>query len=360
MACGDIESLQFRWAPVKAIDLYCGAGGLTRGLRRAGWEVLAGIDIDGTVAETYERNNPGACFVHADLRRISDEDIRQLAKAAPRGELLLAGCAPCQPFSKQRRTHGLGRHSDSVLLGEFARLVVALRPGIVLMENVPGIASVQGFSAFRRYLKTLLDLGYEVDHRVLNTRDFGVPQHRRRYALLATSNGRSQLPAPTRNHLVSGDCSVRGAIQHLPPIEAGMAHTGIPNHCAAGLSPRNLERIKATPPDGGSRRDWPEHLKLGLACHRAEGVGFSDVYGRMWWDRAAPTLTSRCNSLSNGRFGHPEQHRAISLREAAALQTFPDDYEFFGTKNRVARWIGNAVPVSFAEALGRAASTAVT
>lgn len=342
-----------------ALDLYCGAGGLTRGLRHAGWKVLAGIDIDGTVAETYKRNNPGTRFIHADLRCVTSEDIRQLAESVPHGELLLAGCAPCQPFSKQRRTHGLGQHSDSVLLGEFARLVVALRPGIVLMENVPGIASVQGFSAFRRYLKTLLDLGYDVDQRVLNTRDFGVPQHRQRYALLATTNGRSRLPAPSLDNGISGHWSVRGAIHHLPPIEAGMAYAGIPNHCAAGLSPRNLERIRATPPDGGSRRDWPERLQLGLACHRARGVGFSDVYGRMWWDRAAPTLTSRCNSLSNGRFGHPEQHRAISLREAAALQTFPDDYEFFGTNNRIARWIGNAVPVSFAEALGRAAATAV-
>ena len=344
---------------MKAIDLYCGAGGLTRGLRHAGWEVLAGIDIDSAVGETYERNNPGSRFIHADLRRFSDDDIRSLAEPVPHEHLLLAGCAPCQPFSKQRCTHSLGRHSDSVLLGEFARLVVALRPSVVLMENVPGIASVSGFSAFRRYLKTLLDHGYDVDHNVLNTRDFGVPQHRRRFALLATINQRARLPEPIASCPASGNCSVREAIQHLPPIEAGMTHASIPNHRAAGLSPRNLARIKATPPDGGSRRDWPEHLRLGLACHRAQGVGFSDVYGRMWWDRVAPTLTSRCNSLSNGRFGHPEQNRAISLREAAALQTFPDEYEFLGPNSRVARWIGNAVPVSFAEALGMAALTAV-
>ena len=343
---------------MKAIDLFCGGGGLTLGLRRAGWEVVAGIDVDGAVAETYERNNPGSRFIHADLRSVDDDTVRDLARAVPRGELLLAGCAPCQPFSKQRRRQGPGNRSDAVLLGEFERLVAALRPAVVLMENVPGIASVPGFSAFRRFRKTLTDLGYGCDHRVLNARDFGVPQHRRRYALLAATSGPSRLPEPTRGGDATDVFSVRRAIERFPRIEAGETHPDIPNHSAAGLSPLNLARIKATPLDGGSRRDWPEKMKLRLDCHRPEGVGFSDVYGRMWWDRVAPTLTSRCNSLSNGRFGHPEQDRAISLREAAALQTFPDDYEFLGTKNGVARWIGNAVPVSFAEALGGAALAA--
>ena len=345
---------------MKAIDLFCGAGGLTRGLRRAGWDVLAGIDVDATAAETYERNNPGARFIHADLRCVDEEDIRHLTRAVPRGELLMAGCAPCQPFSKQRRGHGRSERSDGALLGEFARLVEALRPGVVLMENVPGIASVPGFSAFRRFTKTLTDLGYDHEHSVINARDFGVPQHRRRYALLATAKGRARLPAPPGGCDAADVNSVRRTIERFPRIEAGETHPGIPNHSAAGLSPLNLARIRATPPDGGSRRDWPGHLGLRLDCHHADGVGFSDVYGRMWWDRVAPTLTSRCNSLSNGRFGHPEQDRAISLREAAALQAFPDDYEFFGTKNGVARWIGNAVPVSFAEALGWAALAAAT
>ena len=345
---------------MKAIDLFCGAGGLTLGLAHAGWEVVAGIDSDGTVAETYVRNNPGVRFINRDLRRVDDDDIRNLAKAVPSKELLLAGCAPCQPFSKQRRTHGLSKRSDSTLLREFARLVAALRPGVVLMENVPGISSVPGFSAFRRFTQTLTDLGYDCDHRVLNACDFGVPQHRRRYVLLAAMNQRARLPEPPRNQDAPDINSVRWTIEGYPRIEAGEAHPGIPNHSAAGLSALNLARIKATPRDGGSRRDWPGDLKLWLDCHLADGVGFSDVYGRMWWDRVAPTLTSRCNSFSNGRFGHPEQDRAISLREAAALQTFPDGYEFFGPKNRIAQWIGNAVPVSFAEELGRTALKAVT
>ena len=339
---------------MKAIDLFCGAGGLTLGLRRAGWDVIAGIDVDEAVGTTYEGNNPGTRFVSADLRSVTDEEMRTLAGAVPGAELLLAGCAPCQPFSKQRRRGGRRKRAEATLLGSFARLVRALEPRVVLMENVPGIVAVPGFSSFRRFLKTLGNCGYECDHHVLNARDFGVPQHRRRYVLLAVHKASAALPSPTDGP-GSERTTVRPTIERFPAIDAGEADPSTPNHYAARLSTLNLERIRATPSNGGSRRDWPERLMLN--CHR-EILGFSDVYGRMWWDRVAPTLTSRCNSLSNGRFGHPEQHRAISLREAAALQTFPDDYEFFGAKNRIARWIGNAVPVSFAEALGKAAMAA--
>lgn len=335
---------------MRAIDLFCGAGGLTLGLRRAGWNVVAGIDVDSQVEATYRSNNPGTRFVATDLRNVTEDDIRALAKATPGSSLLLAGCAPCQPFSKQRQRHGLATRSDATLLGEFARLVRTVKPGVVLMENVPGVASVPGFSSFRRFLRTLHDDGYSCDHGVLNARDFNVPQHRRRYVLLAARTATAVLPRPSLQD--SDTATVRSAIGHFPALGSGETHASVPNHCAARLSVRNLQRVKATPPDGGSRRDWPKRLRLD--CH-AQIRGFSDVYGRLWWDRIAPTLTSRCNSLSNGRFGHPEQDRAISLREAAALQTFPDDYEFFGSMPSIARWIGNAVPVAFAEALGRAA-----
>jgi len=340
---------------VKAIDLFCGAGGLTYGLRQAGLNVTMGVDIESTVSETYERNNPEVRFVPADLRTVTPDNIRGWAGAIPAQELILAGCAPCQPFSKQRQ-RGLDNHVDVDLLMVFARLVKALRPGVVLMENVPGVASTPGSVPFRWFLQTLRGCGYECDHGVLNARDFGVPQHRRRYVLMATLDALPSLPKPG-GHLERGSITVRDAIEHFPPIDAGETHRTIPNHHAAGLSSMNLRRIKATPVDGGSRRDWPKSLELN--CHRYSESSFTDVYGRMWWDRAAPTLTSRCNSLSNGRFGHPEQDRAISLREAATLQTFPEDYEFFGPKNQTARWIGNAVPVLFAKALGKAVLSTV-
>ena len=339
---------------MRAIDLFCGAGGLTLGLRRAGWDVVAGIDVDEAVGATYESNNSEAVFMPADLRSVTDDEIRILAGTVPGAELLLAGCAPCQPFSKQRRRGDPRKRAEATLLGQFARLVKVLEPKVVLMENVPGIAAVPGFSSLRRFLKTLRDYGYECDHRVLNARDFGVAQHRRRYVLLAARGSAVALPPPATDS-ASDVVTVRTTIERFPALDAGEGDPSIPNHYAARLSTRNLERIRATPVNGGSRRDWPEELILN--CHR-DTLGYSDVYGRMWWDRVAPTLTSRCNSLSNGRFGHPEQDRAISLREAAALQTFPDDFEFFGAKNRIAGWIGNAVPVSFAEALGRAAMTA--
>lgn len=339
---------------MKAIDLFCGAGGLTRGLRRAGWEVVAGIDLDEAVSATYQRNNPGTKFLHADLRSVTSNDLLPISHEVPRQELLLAGCAPCQPFSKQRSRGKLWKGSDATLLVQFARLVRVLKPKVVLMENVPGVAAVKGFSSFRRFLNTLRDCGYECDHRVFNARDFGVPQHRRRYVLLAAREAAAVLPSPIGDPDSEGG-TVRTTIASYPAIAAGESDPSVPNHCAARLSALNLERIRATPADGGTRRAWPGHLMLD--CHRRT-FGFSDVYGRMWWDRVAPTLTSRCNSLSNGRFGHPQQDRAISLREAAALQTFPDEYEFWGAKNRIASWIGNAVPVLFAEALGRAAMTA--
>ena len=335
---------------MKAIDLFCGAGGLTSGLRRAGWDVVAGIDMDEAVGATYRRNNPAPRFVRADLREVTDDDARALARGVPSRELLLAGCAPCQPFSKLRGRRGGRGRSDATLLREFGRLVVVLRPRAVLMENVPGIAAVPGFSSFRRFVRTLRECGYDCDHRVLNARDFGVPQHRRRCVLLAVRDATARLPEPPASGTDPRRATVRDAIARFPAIEAGETHPDVANHHAARLSPLNLERLRATPVDGGSRRDWKAGLVLD--CHRSAGTGFNDFYGRMWWDRAAPTLTGRCNSLSNGRFGHPDQNRAISLREAAALQTFPDDYEFIGANKAIARWIGNAVPVAFAEALG--------
>ncbi len=335
---------------MKAIDPFCGAGGLTLGLRRAGWDVVAGLDADGAAATTHGPNNPETQFLAADVQAVEAETLRDFVPDVPRRERLLAGCAPCQPFSEQRRRRGLRQRSDAALLDEFGRLVRAPRPGAVLMENVPGIAATPNSGPLRRFLKTLADLGYSWDAGV-DARGFGVPQHRRRYALLAAAKGRARQPEAR-----GADASVRTAIERFPRIEAGETHAGIPNHSAANLAPANLVRVRATPPDGGSRRDWPE--RLGLPRRRSIGTGCSDVHGRMWWDRVAPTLTSRRNRLSDGRFGHPQQDRAISLREAAALQTFPDDYEFFGTQREIARWIGNAVPPAFATALGRTALAA--
>jgi DNA (cytosine-5)-methyltransferase 1 len=333
-----------------ALDFFCGAGGLTRGLLDAGISVLAGIDIDPECKGTYEFNNPRVKFVTADIRKIGLTDLKRLVRGKPFGEMLFAGGAPCQPFSPQRK--GDDRPADATLLREFGRLVSLARPGQVLVENVPGIARVEGNSTFKRFLSILRKCGYRYTFDIVDAKQYGVPQTRRRLILMAMRRAQPSFP------IVRFGCgpkkqpfrTVRQAIAHFPPIKAGNRHETVPNHVAACISAMNLERLKSTPRDGGDRRSWPGKLRLN--CHKGDYKGHTDVYGRLAWDRPAPTLTGRCNSISNGRYGHPTQHRAISLREAAALQTFPDGYIFFGSNNHIALQIGNSVPVRLAEELG--------
>ena len=334
---------------MKAFDFFCGAGGLTRGLIDAGIEVVAGFDYDGGCLRTYEHNNPGATFIEADIREMTLDDLKRIGRARKYDEYLFAGCAPCQPFSSQRK--GGGRRHDATLLGEFGRLVQAALPGYVLIENVPGLAKVRGFSTFRRFLRMLEDNGYMFEYGVLDAKHYGVPQNRRRLVLFASRYVRPSLPEPKYGTALRPYRTVRQAISHFPAISAGESHPYIPNHVAASITELNLERLRHTPKDGGDRRAWPKHLRL--ECHKGDYEGHIDVYGRMFWDKPAPALTGRCHSISNGRYGHPEQDRAISLREAAAIQSFPDGYEFFGSNKHIALQIGNAVPVRLAEQLGK-------
>jgi DNA (cytosine-5)-methyltransferase 1 len=343
---------------MRAIDFFCGAGGLTRGLLDAGLKVIAGFDADGRCKETYERNNPGTRFFQADICRLTAANVWTVAGTCRTGDLLLVGCAPCQPFSQYRNGKSGGaplgtdhQNHQATLLGAFARLVEAIRPGQVLIENVPGLTRVRGFSTYRRFLQMLYSADYSVAEEVLDAKHFGVPQNRRRYVLIAIRGRAASLPKKRFGLGVGAYLTVRHAIAHYPPIRAGEAHPLIPNHRASAISPLNLSRLACTPHDGGDRRAWPGELVLD--CHRNNHNGHTDVYGRMAWDKPAPTLTARCHSISNGRYGHPEQDRAISLREAASLQTFRDSYVFYGSNEHIAAQIGNAVPVRFAEVLGR-------
>lgn len=338
---------------MKAIDIFCGVGGLTRGLKDAGIEVVAGIDVDSRVGRTYEYNNRDSRFIAGNVRNLRGSDLRDLAAGVPSSQLLLAGCAPCRSFSQQRR--GWVRGRDATLLGSFGRLVQELVPGWVLVENVPGLAAVPGYSTFRRFLATLKELDYSIAYGILNAQEFGVPQHRRRLVLIASKANAPSLPSPISGGGRAKHATVREWIGHFPPIRAGEAHPAVPNHVASPLTELNLQRLQATPLNGGDRRSWPKDLEL--QCHRGKYREYTDVYGRLWWDRPAPTLTGRCYSISNGRYGHPEQDRAISLREAASLQTFPDDYLFFGFRSHIAQQIGNAVPVNLARVLGDAILT---
>ncbi len=334
---------------MRAIDLFCGAGGLTRGLLDAGIDVVGGIDLDDRCRESYESNNAPAQFVCSDVSTVTVEDIATLTDVEETDDLLLAGCAPCQPFSQQRR--GDRRRGDATLLREFGRLVGEVLPAQVLIENVPGMARVQGNSTFRRFVRLLRDNDYRVVSGVLDAKHYGVPQSRRRLVLIAMRNKPVTLPQRECGRELQPFATVRSAIERFPAIEAGGADLDTPNHVAASITDINIERLRNTPPDGGDRRAWPEHLRL--ACHGNGYEGHTDVYGRMRWDAPSPTLTGRCHSISNGRYGHPVQDRAISLREAAAIQTFPDDYVFYESNKHIALQIGNAVPVRLAQALGR-------
>ena len=334
---------------IKAFDFFCGAGGLSRGLSDAGVEVIAGVDFNDRCRLAYERNNLRSKFIYKDINELKLSDLHMEGLLPEDNNVLFAGCAPCQPFSPLRRD--ATRRGDSTLLRQFGRLVRAAMPGYVLIENVPGIARVRGFSEFQRFLQMLDKLGYNHVHGVIDAQRYGVPQRRRRLILLAARKLLPSLPAPTHGDGLGPIRTVRNAIAGFPPIIAGGCSITIPNHVAARVSELNLERLRATPVNGGDRRSWPPRLRL--KCHRASHVVHTDVYGRMFWDRPAPALTSRCISISNGRFGHPEQDRAISLREAAALQSFPNCYEFFGSKKDISLQIGNAVPVKLAEVIGK-------
>lgn len=326
---------------IECIDLFCGAGGLTRGLLDAGIHVVRGVDTDRTAMETYERNNPSAEFAQADIQEISPNDITDGVNR--NGGLLLAGCTPCQPFSNHvpKDTHDERRS----LIECVGTLIKNILPDYVLIENVPRFRNDNPYQT--AFLHTLHDNGYWVDEKVIDAKDYGVPQTRRRYVLLASSKGPIFIPKGKAKLRM-----VRDAIRCYPPIEAGLNDSPeVPNHVSSGLSDKTMERIRLTPLDGGSRSNTPR--KLWTNCH-LNHTGHTDTYGRMSWDAPAPTLTCRCISLSNGRFGHPEQHRAISVREAAAIQSFRDDYVFYSCMSRNATHIGNAVPPLMAKALGEA------
>lgn len=336
---------------ITGVDVFCGAGGLTAGLRAAEIEIRAGIDLDSDCAHPFAANND-AVFVNAD---IGDLDLDQVRSFLVGGDAtLLAGCAPCQPFSTYTQGSKQATYKDRwALLSDFADLIIALRPDVVTMENVWRLAHHQVFETFVERLKIK---GYTVTYSIFDCRLHGIPQSRKRLVLFASLHGLVSAPEPTTETANSWR-TVRQTIEDLPALQAGEVHQDDPVHAASGLSDINLRRIRASRP-GGTWGDWPE--KLVAACHRKKtGRSYPGVYGRMEWDKPAPTITGQCFGFGNGRFGHPQQDRAISLREAAMLQTFPRNYSFLRPGEpvfftRVGQMIGNAVPPLLGEAIGRA------
>jgi DNA (cytosine-5)-methyltransferase 1 len=329
---------------VAAIDLFCGAGGLTHGLENAGVNVAFGVDLDPSCNYPYEANNR-AKFLLKSVSDVSGDEINTIFDISKFS--LLAGCAPCQPFSKYR----LGKSDESDdrwnLLAQFQRLVIETNPDIVTMENVPRL---QRESVFSSFVDSLESQGYHVWHRVVNCSDHGVPQQRERLVLLASRLGSLSLNPTTRRK------TVKEAIGKLPAIGAGETCKKDLLHQASELSPLNYRRIKASTP-GGTWRDWDDELVA--KCHKKKsGKTYPSVYGRMSWDQPSPTVTTQFFGFGNGRFGHPEQHRALSLREGAILQSFPKTYKFSKPgepvyRKTIGRLIGNAVPVKLGEAIGK-------
>ena len=331
---------------ITCVDIFCGLGGLTHGLSRGGIKVVAGVDLDPECRFAYEKNNR-ATFLEMDVRTLSGKKLHEFWTGGKYS--LLAGCAPCQPFSTYSRKGRRVRDDTKWdLVADFIRLIDESRPDFVTMENLPQLADHRVFVDFTKCLRE-----YHTWWNVVECARYGVPQTRKRLVLLASRHSPiSLLDPPLINE--SKPPTVRTAIAHLPPLVAGESDSRDRLHSACKLSKLNLRRIRASRP-GGTWRDWPHSLLA--ACHRKKtGDTYPSVYGRMEWNEPAPTITTQSFGYGNGRFGHPEQDRAITLREAAILQTFPGSYEFVpdGVPVRfsvLGRLIGNAVPVRLGEAI---------
>ena len=348
------QSQIFRPRHVKVVDFFCGAGGLTHGLIQTKLNVVAGVDSDPHCKFPYEHNNEGAKFI---CRRIESVNKSMIASLIQGGRFtVFVGCAPCQPFSsyttKVRNTRKQIKNSGNwELIMDFLTQVKRHRPDVVSMENVPQICKEGIFSEFTGKLKKC---GYKISHRIVNCSKHGIPQSRRRLVLLASLHGEIQFP-PESGEIVPLREAFKGV--PLPAIEGGeQSPTDDPLHVASKLGPLNMKRIKASRP-GGTWEDWKKSL-LPDCYKKASGQTYKNVYGRMSWDKPAPTITGQFYRYGTGRFGHPDQNRAISLREGALIQTFPHDYQFVEPdaplkKTVTGIHIGNAVPVALGCIIGK-------
>ncbi len=353
--------------PINAIDLFCGAGGLSCGLHNAGINVPLGIELNQIAADTYEHNLPGQIIVD-DIRNVTSNEILQRLGITPGNLFLLAGCPPCQTFSSLQKDDVQNDERNNLIF-EYVRLVREIQPLFIQLENVPGLKTGRGRDIFRQ-ATTELSQWYEITSGVLNCADYGIPQTRKRLVLhgirrdaynrllVADNTFKVSLPpathtsAPANNPTLLPWLTAQSAFDNLPPVAAGAsAPVGYPNHETNGLAAINLQRIEYIRTHGGSRTCLPPELQL--PCHQKGKVGYTDVYGIINPDLPSPTMTGGCITYSKGRYGHPYQNRAITVREAARLQSFPDNYVFLGTRGQTALQVGNAVPPKLAEASGR-------
>lgn len=334
---------------IEAIDLFCGVGGLTCGLQKSGIRVVAGIDNDSSCKYAFTKNNK-SIFIEQDVRSLKSKEVEKLWNS-PKIKVL-AGCAPCQPFSQHtKKNKERSKDARWGLLYYFLNLVKKLKPDIVAMENVP---QLRKYSVFTDFVSGLAKQGFYVSYKVVHCPKYGIPQNRSRLVLLASKFGRIDLIPETHNP--KNYLTIKDTIGHLEPLEDGQISSKDPLHRSWRLSSINKKRIRQSVP-GGSWLDWDKNIRL--ACHKkSSGSSYESVYGRMRWDMPAPTMTTQFYSYGTGRFGHPEQNRALTLQEGALIQTFPKDYAFFPdtkkiTFDSIGRHIGNAVPVKLGEVVGK-------
>lgn len=343
---------------MRAIDFFCGGGGMTNGLIQAGIEVIAGVDLDPEAKATYEYNNHGATFVNADITKLPLEYFKnEFEVQCNDDEMIFVGCSPCQFYSIIRSSKEKSRKTKDLLL-YFERFIEYYRPGYILVENVPGIMSNKE-TILNDFLTKIDNLGYgnkengRCVYDVVNMKNYGIPQNRKRFSLIATRLDR-QVHLPEHDEHIRTVRETIGNEELFPRIQAGYRDTNLQRyHSTRSLAPINMDRIQCVPHNGGTRMSFKDNPNLQLDCYIGRDNSFKDVYGRLYWDRPSSTITTKFLSFTNGRFGHPEQDRCISIREGAALQSFPYSYQF-ETDNiyTAARLIGNAVPPEYGCRLG--------
>ncbi len=342
---------------LKAVDFFCGGGGMSYGLKIAGINVLAGIDCELACKETYEANITGAKFIHADVFDLKETELQKSLKLKRNDDnLILIGCSPCQFWSIINTDKKKSQKSKNLLI-EFSRFVEFFRPGYVVVENVPGVLRKKeesGLAAFIDWLQNEKN-GYTVHFEVHNVSDYGVPQNRKRFTLIANRvTAKEIIPQKrTGDKIVVAD--VIGHHNGLPVLQQGHRDSKDFMNSVSSLNELNLRRLKKIEKDGGNRMGFADDPELQLQCFIGRENSFRDTFGRLWWQRPSPTITTKFYSISSGRFVHPEEDRALSLREGAMLQSFPKRYKFYGSSiAAIARIIGNAVPPAYAKCIGRA------
>lgn len=338
-----------------AVDFFCSGGGMSYGIQQAGINIIAGIDFDKNCEETYKANIKNADFILADVFNLKESELeKKISLKKNDDNLILIGCSPCQFWSIINTDREKSKKSKD-LLKEFRRFVEYFIPGYVVVENVPGVLRRKEESGLENFINWLKNNGYAVHCDVHEVSEYGVPQHRRRFTLIANRVTDKEIKPKKAQGKRKNVRDVLGEQNGFPKVEAGHKDCSSFLHTVAGLKSINIQRLSHTEKDGGTRLAYADNLELAPDCHKNNKENFKDTYGRMWWDRPSPTITTKFFSISNGRFAHPEENRAISLREGAVLQSFPKDY-IFKTKSIVntARMIGNAVPPKYAEAIGKA------